>query len=403
LPQGWKTSIGPYLSVFVERFCAAEDLATYDPYDIWMTPLGFAVKNFYNRWPVAGLPPAALLSVFDNFFNNDRRWFYVRREYPIVRAMAAQCLVNLFRENGDARLLDFAERHLEWLVANSCTGYSGPCWGLGFRYPVTADIFYGPNTPLSTMTPYALEAFLAWREALCKTRFDSVIRGILEFLDRDLCMIEEDDEGMATSYGPWRDRVVINAVTYTLYAYSLLLPFAARQRILGIRRKIGKLCRYVLRQQRPDGSWLYSPHGRSFIDCFHTCIVLKNLVKADRAVRLPDSEAAVRAGYLYLKKAFLDEREFLFRRFSLRSKPGIVRFDLYDNAEALNLALLLGDFDLANRLLPRVLERFVDGLDIHSQIDVAGIRRNKNTLRWAVMPLLCAMSQRIGRLAAPAN
>jgi len=23
---------------------------------------------------------------------------------------------------------------------------------------------------------------------------------------------------------------------------------------------------------------LYSPHGRSFIDCFHTCIVLKNLV-----------------------------------------------------------------------------------------------------------------------------
>src|SRR5258706_6803569 len=64
LPQGWKTSIGPYLSVFVERFCAAEDLATYDPYDIWMTPLGFAVKNFYNRWPVAGLPPAGLLSVF---------------------------------------------------------------------------------------------------------------------------------------------------------------------------------------------------------------------------------------------------------------------------------------------------------------------------------------------------
>jgi len=27
-------------------------------------------------------------------------------------------------------------------------------------------------------------------------------------------------------------------VTYTLYAYSLLLPFAARQRSLGIRRKI---------------------------------------------------------------------------------------------------------------------------------------------------------------------
>ena len=72
-----------------------------------------------------------------------------------------------------------------------------------------------------------------------------------------------------------------------------------------------------------------------------------------------------------------------------------MRFDLYDNAEALNLVLRMGDLDFADRLLSSILRRFADGPAIYSQIDVLGIRRNKNTLRWAVMPLLYAMSQRI--------
>jgi len=153
LPQGWKTSIGPYLSVFVERFCAAEDLATYDPYDIWMTPLGFAVKNFLQ--PVAGgrAPTAGLLSVFDNFFNNDRRWFYVRREYPIVRAMAAQCSSIYSGKNGDARASGFRGAAPRMAGGKQLHRLQWALLGSRVSLPVTADIFYGPNTPLSTMTP----------------------------------------------------------------------------------------------------------------------------------------------------------------------------------------------------------------------------------------------------------
>lgn len=384
------------MKALIERFCTSEDLATYDPYDIWKTALGFRVKDLYNRRRWAGLVPAAVLGSFDNFFNNKRRWFYAAQEYPIVRAMAASCLVNLYRQSGSGRYLEFARRHLEWLVAHSCTGYSGPCWGLGFPHAMSAEIVYDRNTPFSTHTPYALEAFIGFREASGERRFESVVKGILEFFDRDLRIMEEDDEVLATSYGPRQDHVVVNAISYTLYAYSLLLPYAPAKRWDNLKVKIGRLYRYVRRHQRSDGSWFYSPHGRSFIDCFHSCIVLKNLIKASRAIELTASTAVVQAGYAYLKRAFLDEREFLFQRFSIRNKPSLVRFDLYDNAEALNLALLLGDLDLADRLLSSVLQRFVVGPDIYSQIDVLGSRRNRNTLRWAVMPLLYAMSQRIG-------
>jgi hypothetical protein len=50
--------------------------------------------------------------------------FYTRNEYPIVRAMAALGLLNLYRYNGDSRLLKGAERHLQWLLTNSCRDYS---------------------------------------------------------------------------------------------------------------------------------------------------------------------------------------------------------------------------------------------------------------------------------------
>ena len=57
----------------------------------------------------------------------------------------------------------------------------------------------------------------------------------------------------------------------------------------------------------------------------------------------------VAAGYDYLKDSFLDQHHLLFKRFSVKNKPGLARFDLYDNAEALNLALLFISDTLISR------------------------------------------------------
>jgi hypothetical protein len=391
------------LQRLIDHFCSRNDLSSYDPYDIWKTALGFRVKKLFNYQPRLGLFPAALLALFDDLVNHKVRLFYTRNEYPIVRAMAALCLLNLYRNNRDSRLLEGAERHLQWLLTNGCPGYSGYCWGLGFTNAVTNDLVYDRRTPFSVITPYALEAFVSFSDVAADPRFQPVIESIFRFFDNDIQTMEEDEEALATSYGPFRDRTVINAVSYTMYSYCLSLPFAAMHQRRRIEEKVKKLYAYIRRKQRVDGSWYYSPHGRSFIDCFHSCIVLKNVIKSDRIVKLDHSAALVAAGYEYLKEAFFDERHFLFKRFSVRNKPGLVRFDLYDNAEMLNLAVLLGDSCLAQSLLASVLQHFCRGLDIYSQIDFLGARRNKNTLRWAVMPFLYAVSEmmRAGQVKGP--
>jgi hypothetical protein len=400
-PPVLRESTALYLQALIERFCARQDLATYDPYDIWKTSLGFRVKKLYNRRPRLALAPAAALALFDNLVNQQLCLFYAPGEYPIVRAMAALCLLNLYRNNADHALLENADRHLQWLLSNSCPGHSGYCWGLGFANPISPDLIYDRDAPLSTMTPYALEAFVTFAQVTGDTRFHPVIESIFRFFDNDIQVMEKDEEAMATSYGSFRDRIVINAVSYTMYSYALCLPFAAPRQAARMEAKIGKLYAYIRRHQRADGSWFYSPHGRSFIDCFHSCIVLKNVVKTGCIVELSNATALVAAGYEYLKRSFLDEPKFLFKRFSVKNKPGLIRFDLYDNAEALNLALLLGDTHLAGALMDSIIRQFCRDLDLYSQIDFIGRLTNKNRLRWAVMPFLYAASQMLRTAASP--
>src|SRR3954464_3941034 len=109
-----KTSINPYLEALIRNFCVRDELATYDPYDIWKTAAGFAVKNLYNRSPRLGLAPAGAFALFDGMANDHFRIGYKRIEYPIVRALAALCLLNVFRDTHDATLLKAAQGHLDW-------------------------------------------------------------------------------------------------------------------------------------------------------------------------------------------------------------------------------------------------------------------------------------------------
>jgi hypothetical protein len=398
----WKLGAptGPYLRALIEEFCIKDDLSTHDPYDMWKTPVGLQVKCAYNCRPYLALAPAVALALFDNVLNGRLRLFYRRQEYAAVRAFAALSLINLYRSTGEHRLLDAALRHIEWLIANSCAGFSGHGWGHGFPWPVNREIFYDANTPLSTITPYALEAFVAFMAVSKQKSLQPVIGSILAFFDSNIKVMEEDSQVLATSYGPFKDRTVINAVSYTMYAYSLLLPHAPNYRRFEIQLKIQKLYAYLRRHQRADGSWLYSPHGRSFIDCFHSCIILKNITKTHRLIGLPDAGEIVAAGYEFIKKAFLNEQLFLFKRFALKNKPGLIKFDLYDNAEVLNLSVLLGDATVAMPLVESIVTHFCRGFEVYSQIDCFGARRNKNTLRWAVMPFLYAASSLIIKISA---
>ncbi len=376
----------------IDRYCLKDDLRTYDPFDVWQTSLGFHTKDLRNRYRGIGFVPAGVLTVLDGTINNKLRLFYSRREYPIVRALAALTLLNAYQRRREPHLLEFSKRHLKWLLDNSCHGYSGPCWGLGFRYAVDAGLVYEPNTPLSTMTPYALEAFITYTRVGDNDTFLHALPGIYRFFENDIKTMEETEDYLVTSYAPIQDRRVINAVSYTLYSLSILQPYIDESRKEAAATKILKLYNYVQRTQQSDGSWWYSPDERSFIDCFHSCIILKNLLKTQEVFELPNSREIVERGYKYIKENFFVAEDQLFKRFTVTHTPALVRYDLYDNAEMLNLAKLMHDDELVDLLAVSMQRSFVSESDIYSQIDRFGIRRNKNMLRWAVMPYLYAIS-----------
>ena len=352
-------------------------------------------KKLFNRNRYLGFLPSAALMLFDSFINNRSRLFYSCQEYPIVRGLAALTLLNLYKKTNDCKYLDFAETHLKWLEGNFSKGYSGYCWGIGFDWPVSPEIIYKKNIPFTTVTPYPLEAFVQFAKITQDNRYDHVVLGVYDFFENDIPALEESDNYLATSYGPFRDRIVTNAISYTMFSYSLLIPYLQADAVDRILRKIEKLYSFIRENQRADGSWLYSPQGRSFIDCFHSCIVLKNLVKTNRVVPLDGCSVVVKKGYEYLKENLLDHRCCLFRRFSISNKPNMIRFDLYDNAEMLYLGVLMDDKALVEKLAASIQSNFCDGLDVYSQIDLFGSRKNKNTLRWAVMPYLDALSEMI--------
>jgi hypothetical protein len=376
----------------VQQFCTGDDLSTYDPYDIWKTGLGIHVKNLFNSSRMAGALPALCLTVYDNFINNTLRWGYQKQEYPIVRALAAQTLLIGYKKTNDQKLRIAAEKHLEWLRMHISTGYAGACWGLGFTWAASKDIIYSASTPHTTHTPYALEAFDMYTETTGDARYRGIIESCFRFYEKDVCIMFQDERMMAVSYGSFHDRTVTNASAYTLFAYTIFfkyLPGYAEE----IRRKIRKLYQFIVSTQQENGSWYYSPDDKSsFIDCFHSCLVVKNLIKANEQIPLEGVETLIQKGYAYIKVNFFSTKTGLYKRFSKKNKPSFTKFDLYDNAEFLHLANRMEDHAVALELEESIKLHFIKGGSVYSVIDLLGRKRNKNTLRWAVMPYLFSLS-----------
>lgn len=377
-----------------EFFCLRDDLSTSDPYDIWKTGIGHYLKQKFYFHRRLFLPAVGLCSLYDFYLNNRRRLGYRKQEFPIVRGMAALALLKLYSVHPQERYLQSAEAHLRWLLKNHSTGYKGIGWGLGFASQINQTIYHEANTPYSTMTPYCTEALVAFHEYRKEDWLKEAITGCLRFFLEDLKVVYEDEKWLCTSYVPLFDRTVYNATSYTMYMYALLSSWGSAEQQIEMQRRMKKIRSFILDNQNADGSWLYAYNdSNTFIDCFHSCFVMKNLWKTARIFPSPESDQAIMRGYDYIKRELWDETSHLFRRFSKANKPGIIKFDLYDNAEALNLALLLGDYVFAEKLHNSIKRNFFKSEDrIYSAIDIFGIRHNLNFLRWAVMPFVLAGS-----------
>ena len=376
--------------VNIKQIIDTNDLSTYDPYDIWKSKLGHGVKSLFNFNKYLGLIPAAKLTIFDDL--NDRtRWFYRKQEYPIVRAFSALIALRRFDTTQDKEWMGIAKRHIDWLIQNKAGFSRHYSWGINFKISINKDLVYPADIGFTTITPYALEALDIYYQ---KTQDDSlltVIKGVLDYFENDVQVMYEDEAIMATSYGPSEDRIVTNAVSYTMYSYAILSKYTSNND--QIISKINKLYNFITKHQKTNGSWLYEPlSNSSFVDCFHSCFVLKNIIKTNKIIELEGASDVVLKGTAYLKDNFYDSESGLYKRFSITNKPLFIKWDLYDNAEMLNLLELTNDIESARNLNTRIQEHFVRGSKIYSQINYFNKKRKKDTLRWAVMPYIYALS-----------
>lgn len=327
----------------IENFLCRDELMSHDPYDIWKTKIGISIKKLFYKSKYLGIIPAGILAFYDQYLNNDYRIGYSKQEYPIVRAQASLTLLNVYEETKSIKHIDYAKKHINWLLRNYSKGYSGYCWGLDFNWVYSAFDTYDKNIPFSTHTPYPLEAMIKYYAKTNDNDMIEPIKSVFLFLENDIKIMKETDDLLILSYSVKKDRIVTNANAYLMYMYALLIEFIPHEKVY-IENKISKLFNFLKSVQDNGGSWKYSPYSeKSFIDCFHSAFVLKNIIKTNRIIELDNSNKVILEGYSFIMDNFLNKEKFLFKRFVKSNKLSTVKYDLYDNAEMLNLAILMND------------------------------------------------------------
>lgn len=361
---------------------------TLDPYDLWMTSVGVDARRAYYDDRLWGKLACIAIGVIDWWLPMlSRRLVSARaRVYPIT--LAQWVLMQPAADNGD-ELLDAM---LDCAAADEPSSVS---WGLGFPW-MSKNGLYGPETPFVTHTPYMMEALLHVATFPgCRERALAVFDKTMGFLDGLNVMFESEEE-LALSYAPVEEpRIVVNANAYAAWAYAMHLRRAldrgderAAQRIES---RIRKIVRWVIARQHANGAWDYYADTATgnFIDCFHTCFIVKNLHKASSVLEnLEGVDRAIEAGVGFLAGAFHDRAKGLARRFVVRDIKDPYVWDLYDQAELLGVYLDVGRVSEATALAERATDVFFRKGHWYSRIDVLGRPWGRGFLRWGIMPFL---------------
>jgi len=372
-----------------------QNLATYDPYDLWRTKFGIWLKNKYYKNGKIAIPAVAPFYIMDAYAPKLIRKFLKPREYPMVRAFAALSALNLYKIAFDNKYIKLAKQSVKWLIENQSPGYHGPCWGLNIPW-MTKTGYLPPSTPFITNTPYCVEALLKFYDTTSDKQSLHVALSSLDFLENDLNVLINESDKLALCYGPgYESRIVINANSYAMMMYAMLANRLTNKRTILLEKAV-RIFNYVKSQQNNDGSWLYydDEERGNFIDCFHSCFILKNLTKFSNFSEVEVS-SIVNKGVDYILENFLDSKYFLARRFSVSANPSLVKFDLYDQAELLNVLCIIGRKSVAEKLHDPILKYFYipSKGNFGYQIDLFGRLNRMTYLRWAVMPTIYVLSE----------
>jgi hypothetical protein len=331
------------VTVAVNSFCKWLDAygeISYDHQSFYAGKLGGGAKALYYRNRVLGTLAVSPMVLCEAFVPWARRFFWKPQRFPIADAHYAMGFAFLAEIYNQDRYYQRAVHFLEVLMETRCPGYKDYCWGYPFDWETrTGTIREG--TPLITTLPYAYEAFSQVYAIDKDQRWLHVMRSIAEHAFTSYRDVETAPDGSSCGYTPSPDDPagVVNASAYRAFLLTKAGIELSKQEYRDVARRN---LNFVLANQNEDGSWFYSTDGaRDFVDHFHTCFVLKALAKIEQLTGCPRCRSAIERGVKYYA-ANLFDASGLPKPFSRAPRLTVYRRELYDYAECINLAVLLG-------------------------------------------------------------
>jgi hypothetical protein len=331
------------------KYCRAQGLAGYDPYDglnsrlFQATPfrnsraVRLAWTQFHKRSPV-----------------NFRSLVKIPRERN-AKAIALFALAALadFRREPTKENETEARELLDDLIWMSLKGFKGACWSYNFDWQSRS--FFAPRgTPTIVPTAFAARALCEAAEVLSRDEYLPFARTICDFILNDLNRSEETNDEVCFSYSPLDRTHVFNASLFAGETLATVGKLTGEQSLIdwAIRAAI-----YVVRRQREDGSWAYGADShQTWSDNFHTAYVLHSLSRIDDAVSAPASTTdfanSLRRGY-----EFWTERFFLVNGWPKYFPDRLYPADIHSTASAIVTLV-----ELRGRIPSTVLlaEKFAD-------------------------------------------
>jgi hypothetical protein len=285
------------------EWCRSRDYSGYDPFDGLNSRVFQLSPLKYSR--TARL---AWLQLFKRSPINLRALTAVPAgKNPKGVALFALAHLSRYRALGHVTDREESDRLLLDLLAMRASPRNGTAWGYNFDWQNRAFLAQR-GTPTIVPTAFAARAYIEAAGALGDTRYLEIASDACSFITRDLNVSDESTDEICWSYSPLDRTRVFNA---SLLAAETLASVGAATANDKFRALAVRGARYVIRRQRPDGSWAYGAEGfQSWADNFHTAFILTSLSRILDACG-PDGleglEGSLQRGYKFWTTQFFGE------------------------------------------------------------------------------------------------
>lgn len=332
---------------------------SYDFQSYYASDWGRYAKALYYTKPVLGTLAVAPMVFSEAFVPSAKSIFWKRQRFPIADAHFAMGFAFLSQLTKQESHYSKAVHFLEVLKETRCPGYDNYCWGYPFNWETIRGTIR-EGTPLITTVPYVYEAFKQVWELDRSSQWLQIMKSTADHALVDYKDIPTSATASTCSYTPDPEQSigVVNANAYRAFLLTSAAHDFSEEKYWKVAERN---LNFVLESQNDDGSWYYARDGkRGFVDHFHTCFVLKALVKIEGLTGHRGCTAAIERGIAYYVKELFDQGGSP-KPFSRRPRMTVYRRELYDYAECVNLAVLLqGRYPKLDSLLSGVLNEILN-------------------------------------------